>query len=509
MSKITYKLRKNTNGTAGVSISHTHKAHIDPVPFVKATGVTISPNEINLTTGRIIGRKDAAELNQKVQAVLADVEYCINRCAEEKVEPFKKALDAEWGKLQELKKLRETTEPQAKRILGKYLDVLRFELEELKKQVKLKEAEIEEEEIKQNVHVLKLFAYHIDLFLEENKSLRPNSKKNYTGLKEAILLWNPALNITDINKTTLTSFKDWLTFKKETRVIDYQKMKEMKELNPSFDDIIYVKGLRNSSVREILQKMKIVYYFYSDKFNYDITAVKKWKSGIKKLQNDKVVFLTADELKAVTKMTAETDQELVHRDFYVLMANTGLRFVDALKVRKHHIEENQDGLFIKIIQQKTTKAVTIPLTADALRVLEFHNYNLEYDETTGTGVRYTAQVAYFMNRMMERANICSYPLVRTNFKNNEAKEDATKLKRELITSHTARKTFVNISLKNGMDITAIKRIVGHSELNMIMDVYSDGSLNSSEMGKAGWEMPSTSTPTLAPAIKNSKMKVVA
>ncbi|WP_165370439.1 tyrosine-type recombinase/integrase [Hymenobacter persicinus] len=496
MGKISFKPRTNTNGTIGVSINYSHKAHIDKVPFQKkVSGVTIAPNEFNKTTGRVINRKDAGELNKLIQALLSDVEYCLAECERNGVEPFKRNLDTEYEKLQHLK----TLAPAAKKILGRTLDMLRSELAELEKQVTLKKLEIEQEEKDQGVHVSKLFTSHIDSFLKENTTLKPSSIKNYTSLKSIIENWKPTLNITDINKTLLNNFREYLTTNKDTRVIDHEAMSIEKEINPEFNDIIYIKGMRNSSVRELLQKMKIVYYFYADKFGYDISSVKKWKSGLKKVQNDKVVFLSKDELEAVTHMPTETDQELIHRDFYVFMANTGLRFVDALKVRKHHIQEIDGGLKIKILQEKTTKMVEVPVTADALRVLEFHNYNFAFDKETGTGIKYTAQVGYFMNKMMKRADIGCYTLIRTNFKNNVGKEDNTKLKRELILSHTARKTFINKSLNDGMKITAIKNIVGHSELDMIMNVYGDGSLNTDEMSKAGWVMPTESS--------TSKMKI--
>ncbi|WBO86396.1 tyrosine-type recombinase/integrase [Hymenobacter yonginensis] len=482
MGKITFKPRNNANGTLGVSVNHSHKAQLDPVPFQrKVSGVTVLPTEINLATGRIIERKDAASLNEKVQRVLSDVEYCIAKCKEKGVEPFKKHLDAEWETLQHLRAIRETTVPQARNILGRIVDVLYVELAELREKVRQKEIEIEIEEEKLGINTNKLFTTHIDLFLKENKILKKNSIKNYTGLRDAVKEWKPTLNITDINKKTLNDFRDWLTTEKKILSRNGNPLKD--------DDGNPILGLRNSSVRELLQKMKIVYYAFADKFGYDISTVKKWKSGLKKLANDKVVFLSKEELQAVTNMEYETDQERIHKDFYVFMANTGLRFIDAVRVRKHHLEMIDGTLKIKILQQKTTKPVEIPLTADALRALESHNYNFEFSEEAGKGIKYTAQVGYYMNRMMERANICNYKLVRTNFKNNIAKEDGSKMKRELILSHTARKTFINVSLKSGMDITAIRKIVGHSELNMIMEYYGDGSLNTEEMGKAGWEMP--------------------
>ncbi|RFP66476.1 hypothetical protein D0N36_03770 [Hymenobacter lapidiphilus] len=490
----------------GISINYTHKAQIKAVPFQRATGVTVEPEEFDKATGKVIKRTDSATMNQKIQATLKDVQYCLNECEANGVEPFKSNLDVEWEKLQQLKVTRETTEPQAQSVLHRMLGMLRAELEDLKLQVKRKEEEIEAEERKLKVYVSKNFITHIDMFLAQNDQLKENSKKNYTGLKDAVKLWKPSLNINDITKSTLNSFRNWLTTEKETRVIDLDSTEAYNKENPTATKTIYVKGLRNSSVRELLQKMKIVYYFFSDTYHYDITEVKKWKIGIKKSQNHSVVFLTKSEFEAVKKVKCENSREQIHRDFYLLMCNTGLRFVDALRIKKHHIINVENNLYLKIIQQKTTKPVQIPLTQDALAILEKYDYHFDYDKGNKEGVGYTAQIGYYMNRLMERNNICNYSLVRTNYKNNVAKEDESKIKRELINSHTARKTFINISLTNGMKITALKNIVGHSELNMIMDVYGDGSLNTEEMGKAGWDMPNT--PTL-PAVTNSKMKVVA
>lgn len=492
----------------GISINYSHKAHIKSVPFNKSCGVIVAPEEFDKAIGKVINRPDAATKNQKIQGVWKDVQYCIDQCVENGVEPFKANLDAEYEKLRQLKVTRETTEPQAQSVLHRMLGMLRAELEDLKLQVKKKEEEIEAEEKKLNVYVSKNFMNHIDIFLTENDTLKPNSKKNYTGLKDAVKLWNPTLNITEINKSVLNKFRNWLTTEKETRVIDLEATEEYNNANPNNHKNIYVKGLRNSSVRELLQKMKIVYYFFAERYEYDITTVKQWKSGINKAQNHSVVFLTQLELEAVEKAKCETDREQLHKDFYLLMCNTGLRFVDALRVKKHHIVNIDNTPCIKILQQKTTIPVQIPLTQDALDILEKYNYHFDYDKDTKEGIGYTAQIGYYMNRLMERNNICNYPLVRNNFKNNISKDDASKLKRELITAHTARKTFINLSLINGMEVPKLKSIVGHSELNMIMDIYADSTVNRESMSKAGWRLAST-TSNLDNTTSNIKMKAVA
>ncbi len=462
---------------AGISVKHTHQQHLDPVPFVQATGVAVEPQYFNLATGKVFGVSNAPELNAKIQARLTSIETAIRNLVERGVEPFKKNLEKELKWIAETNTVEQVGQEVSDEITDTSLSALQSLLSKAEKRVETIKRQIEQKEIELGIYTGKLFVAHIDEFIAKSSStLKPNSIKNYKGLKQAVEEFNPSLNITDVSIKTLEQFRDFLLTEKKLRT----KSKSGE----------YEKGLRNSSTREFIQKFKIVYYAFSDKFNYDVTKIKKWKHNVKKLQNDNVVYLTPDELDAVVAAECITDRERLHRDFYVFMSQTGLRFVDARLVTAGHVK---DGA-LRIIQQKTTKKVTIPLTQLAISILERYNYNFG-------DVKYTAQVRYYMNQLLKRNNLLSYPMSRTHYKQNVGSEEV-KIKRELISAHTARKTFINISLIKGVKITSIKNIVGHSELKMIMDVYGDGTVDNAEMAKA-FEMPK-STGEVA-----SKIKVVA
>ena len=71
-------------------------------------------------------------------------------------------------------------------------------------------------------------------------------------------------------------------------------------------------------------------------------------------------------------------------------------------------------------------------------------------------------------------------------------EEVTKPKYELITAHTARKTFITLSFFFGMDVKIIKSITGHTQ-DKTFDKYlniADG-MKKSELEKAWGKLSST------------------
>ncbi|TGE06093.1 tyrosine-type recombinase/integrase [Hymenobacter fodinae] len=460
MSKLSYLLRTNKSGLVTISIKHTHHQHIDKVPFVKAANVVVFPNQFDKDKGKVLGRPDATELNKKIQVLENNINLALELCRSRGVEPFKAALEEAYTSVVAFEQARAESSRLLKETAPRLVLTLHQQLEEAQKLVAELKQRIEiQEAFAGNIQPQKLFTAYVKLFIGKHKNtLRQRSQDNYTNVLNAVKEWNPRLRIDEITVETLEAFRDFLLTEKKQRVKDKEGE--------------FVVGLRNGTVRELIQKFKSVYYFYAEQAGVDDSKIRKWKHGVKRKQNRKVVFLNSDELNLIKGLTCLTEREKLHRDFYVFMANTGLRFVDARRVTEAHINDDK----IVIVQQKVSEEVTIPLTADALALLQ--DYKFDFSE-----VKYTAQVSYYMKRILERHDLLGQPHVRTHFKQNQAKEEI-KPKRDLLGAHTARKTFINIALEKGTKITSIKNIVGHAELKMILDVYGDGTMNEKELGKA-------------------------
>ncbi|HEY9116083.1 MAG TPA: site-specific integrase [Bacteroidales bacterium] len=187
-----------------------------------------------------------------------------------------------------------------------------------------------------------------------------------------------------------------------------------------------------------------------------------------------VVFLTVKELMHLLQYKFKNERLTKARDIYCFGCFTGLRISDINQLRHEHIK---DGYLSKKIQ-KTKKFEQIPLNKFALEILAKYK-----DMPVKALPKLSAQkLNDYIKECCQEAKINS-PLTTINYRGGKAIE-STKPKYELITSHTARKTFVTNSLVLGMNIKAIKEITGHkkdSTFNKYLKIAED--FKKSEMDK--------------------------
>lgn len=121
-----------------------------------------------------------------------------------------------------------------------------------------------------------------------------------------------------------------------------------------------------------------------------------------------------------------------------------------MKLRREHLKDR----FIHITTQKTNDRLIIPVVKAAKRILDNYNHpvqllpeisNDKFNEYIKeccnlAGINETNQVEIFVGN---------------------TRTDKYKLKHQLITAHTSRKTFVTLSSSRGVDDNVIKSITGH------------------------------------------------
>ncbi|WP_324292966.1 tyrosine-type recombinase/integrase [Marinifilum fragile] len=165
-----------------------------------------------------------------------------------------------------------------------------------------------------------------------------------------------------------------------------------------------------------------------------------------------IVCLTIDELSKLYNHTFDTENLMLSRDIYCFGCFTGLRISDIKQLRSDHIV---NGMIIKSIQ-KTTKTETIPLIKQAKDLIEKYRGHLTIfpsisEQKLNKHIKTCCQLAKI-----------DTPITIVKFQGGKRKEE-TKPKYELITLHTARKTFVSNSLRLGLDHKTIKSITGHKK----------------------------------------------
>lgn len=207
-----------------------------------------------------------------------------------------------------------------------------------------------------------------------------------------------------------------------------------------------------------------------------------------KVYNDKtdIVVLTEKELMNIYSFDFSTVKGITNqdtlkkvRDVFCFQCFTGQRFSDIENLKRDDIKN--DSWFLHTY--KTKDIIEIPLTPLAKEILERYKNNpqplpvISHQKT---------------NDLIK--DVCKYakinePVTLVRYRGHERIEE-TKPKYQFITTHTARRTFVTISLEKGMKPETIMEITGHTSYKTFKKyVKITSKVKHQEMNKY-WKKPS-------------------
>lgn len=162
------------------------------------------------------------------------------------------------------------------------------------------------------------------------------------------------------------------------------------------------------------------------------------------------IYLDNEELSEISKLDLSNQPRLDNaRDLFLIGCYTGLRFSDIVRIRMKDIEVNEIGektLYIKM--QKTKRRITIPVILEFDNLLKKRNNILPRSITNQKLNEYIKEVCQLVPTLTKQTYIGS--------------EIAGKIKWQLVTSHTARRSFATNSAKLGMSTRLIMNITGHT-----------------------------------------------
>lgn len=234
----------------------------------------------------------------------------------------------------------------------------------------------------------------------------------------------------DINPKFYDGFVDYLS---------YHAVKPNKEV-----------GMRKSTVGKLIKNLK-VFLNFCVKNNYttpiDVSTFKTLNSKA----ND--IYITEQEIEDLLNLDLTQNIEFDRlRDLFVIGCETGLRYSDLSRLRRHHINI-EDGL-IRISMKKTVSRVVIPISTRLKVLLEKYNYSPP-----------TNIASHYFNKNIKTigqlANI-NDPIIKIKEVGNQKIEEVF-LKYECISSHTCRRSFCTNQFKKGMPSILIRKISGHND----------------------------------------------
>ncbi|HAK00373.1 MAG TPA: hypothetical protein DCM62_10135 [Bacteroidales bacterium] len=212
-------------------------------------------------------------------------------------------------------------------------------------------------------------------------------------------------------------------------------------------------SLRNSTISVYLKFIK-AFINWSEKKGYT-NGSKPVKVNLRQTQQ-KVIFLSLDEINQIYKTELPESKEYLQRtrDIFIFQCMTGLRFSDLQNLKASDIK----GGAIGVNTIKTGEAVQIELNETARQLLGKYK---SHQTATGKALPIPHNQVYnrFLKELAQLAGL-NEKITLVHYKGNQRIEQSFE-KWELITTHTARRSFVTNGLAVGIGAEVIRAWTGH------------------------------------------------
>ena len=168
------------------------------------------------------------------------------------------------------------------------------------------------------------------------------------------------------------------------------------------------------------------------------------------------IYLNEEELNKIYKLDLKKNKRLERvRDLFTVECNTGLRYQDLMTITKENVLK--DSIRIKVSKTgQTLNTLLLPITQ---KILKKYNYNLPKI----SNVNYNL----YIKEIGELAGI-NDSITKDTYKSGKAISFKRK-KYQLITTHTARRSFATNMYKRGYSPVMIMSITGHKKETTFLD----------------------------------------
>ncbi|NRR91387.1 site-specific integrase [Winogradskyella undariae] len=212
-----------------------------------------------------------------------------------------------------------------------------------------------------------------------------------------------------------------------------------------------VQGFLNNGFGRVIKNIKVILNDATDKgFNTQLMYKNKNFKTVREEVNN--IYLSEEELQRMIDIDLSYNKSLERvRDLFIVGCYTGLRFSDFSELKKEHIVGNT----FKVKTIKTNEWVTIPLMSFVKDIMEKYKDNV--NSLPKSCVNQTMNK--HLKEIGRRAKINeSFLKIRTK---GRKRVEQTLSKYELITTHTARRSFATNMFKRGIPSRVIMKITGH------------------------------------------------
>jgi len=287
-------------------------------------------------------------------------------------------------------------------------------------------------------------------------SKRP--QKSFNGFIEAFIserakLPNYSQSSIKVYKTTRNHY---LSFTKG-RMIEFKDI-DLDHLN-RFVSFLRRKDLGDNTVHKIMATLRAIFYEAAKKGLHQSPKFSLSDTKVTRRDSDSV-YLNLEELTKLVNLDLSGNLRLARvRDLFLIGAYTGLRYSDFTNITSTNIRKLQKTEILTVTTQKTQDKLEIPLHPIVKRILTQYGGQPPKQISNQKLNTYMKEICQMLE-MDELVRVRAYPAGKMKVFSIP--------KWELVSSHTARRSFATNAYKAGIDAISIMKITGHKQHNTFM-----------------------------------------
>lgn len=213
------------------------------------------------------------------------------------------------------------------------------------------------------------------------------------------------------------------------------------------------KGYTLNTVGKYIQALK-TFLTYATENGYNTNLYFKTKKFKAHQKQGFSIYLTESEIQAIYEKDFSVSPHLERvRDLFVVGCWTGLRFSDFTAIK----EENIEGDYLHIKTFKTGEKVVIPIHPMVREIM--NKYKDQYSNSLPPAISNQKMNAY-LKIISESVEVLKVN-VDAEYQKGGFKVTEAKKKHELVTTHTARRSFATNVYKSGFPAISLMKITGH------------------------------------------------
>lgn len=221
----------------------------------------------------------------------------------------------------------------------------------------------------------------------------------------------------------------------------------------AFSQHLFGKDYGNNYVHKLTSTLKTI---LREADRREVSPDLKVKDGwlIASREEPPAIYLTEDEIKRLYEIDLSENARLCRvRDLFLIGCYTGLRFSDFTEMQPGNFKKMEDGReYIEMVTRKTRTKVTIPAKTELRAILARYGYQPPKAISNQNFNDYLKEVGLLAG--------LTEPTLLTRIRNGK-RIDQTFPKYELMTTHTARRSFATNAYKAKVPVKYIMTVTGH------------------------------------------------